>query len=285
MIEIENLDFGYRKNRMVLQDVSLHLGKGLIHGLLGKNGVGKTTLLRLIAGLSFPDGGSVRIGRFTPTDRKVDFLSDMFFLPEEFPEIRLRIDRYVKINSVFYPSFSHEDFRTYLNEFEIDDIKQRMDKLSYGTRKKVLIAFGLACHCSLMLLDEPTNGLDIPSKTQFRRVMLKAVDENSCVVISTHQVRDLHNLIDSIVILDHNNILLNADSRTITDRLYFGLGDGSEQEGDVLYSEQGIEGQYVVRVNRNHQESNLDIELLFNAALTDRQRIRELFPQDKNTVI
>ena len=277
MIEIKNLCFGYKKSKNVLENVNLNLKKGCIHGLFGKNGVGKTTLLKLIGGLVFPDSGEIKVGTFTPSERKVAFLSDLFFLPEELFELNITIDKFVKLNSVFYPNFSKSDFENYLQEFEISDTKQKLKKLSYGTKKKVLISFGLACHCKLLLFDEPTNGLDIPSKSQFRKVMLQAMTDETCVVISTHQVRDLHNLIDTVLILDDTNVLLNATNEEICNKLFFGICDTLQSKEEMLYSEDDVRGLKFVKENTENQESELDIEILFNAALANKEKFRELF--------
>ncbi|MGM9820713.1 MAG: ATP-binding cassette domain-containing protein [Candidatus Onthomorpha sp.] len=277
MVRIEDLTFGYKKNKPVLENVNLNLRKGYIHGLLGKNGIGKTTLLKLIAGLLFPDKGEIKVGEFVPSQRKVAFLYDTFFLSEDLYESRLTIEKFCKVNSVFYPNFSVSDFEDFLKDFEIEDTKQRLDKLSYGTRKKVLIAFGLACHCKLMLLDEPTNGLDIPSKSQFRKVMLKAMTDESCIIISTHQVRDLHNLIDSVLILDNTNVLLNATNEEICDKIYFGTADKINSEEKLLFSEDSLAGLRIVKENTQKQECSVDIELLFNAVFANKTRFRELF--------
>lgn len=260
-----------------MENVNLNLRKGYIHGLLGKNGIGKTTLLKLIAGLLFPDKGEITVGEFVPSQRKVAFLYDTFFLSEDLYESRLTIEKFCKVNSVFYPKFSASDFENFLKDFDIEDTKQRLDKLSYGTRKKVLIAFGLACHCKLMLLDEPTNGLDIPSKSQFRKVMLKAMTDESYIIISTHQVRDLHNLIDSVLILDNTNVLLNASNEEICDKIYFGTADKINSEEKLLFSEDSLEGLRIVKENTRKQECNIDIELLFNAVFANKTRFRELF--------
>ena len=277
MIEIKNLCFEYKKGKPVLENVNLNLKKGCIHGLFGKNGVGKTTLLKLIGGLVFPDSGEIKVETFTPSERKVAFLSDLFFLPEELFELNITIDKFVKLNSVFYPNFSKSDFENYLQEFEISNTKQKLKKLSYGTKKKVLISFGLACHCKLLLFDEPTNGLDIPSKSQFRKVMLQAMTDETCVVISTHQVRDLHNLIDSVLILDDTNVLLNATSEEICNKLFFGICDTLQSKEEMLYSEDDVRGLKFVKENTENEESELDIEMLFNAALANKEKFRELF--------
>ena len=282
MIEIKNLCFGYKKSKNVLENVNLNLKKGCIHGLFGKNGVGKTTLLKLIGGLQFPDKGEVKVGKFTPSERKVAFLADMFFISEELYDSHLTIEKYVKINSVFYPNFSQQDFETYLKDFEIEDTKQYLHKLSYGTKKKIFISFGLACHCKLILLDEPTNGLDIPSKSQFRKVILRAMSDETCVVISTHQVRDLHNLIDSVLILDDTNVLLNADGLEICNKLFFGTSNKVQSNEKLLYTEDSATGVQFVKENTENEESELNIELLFNAAFSNKTRIKELFPQTNN---
>lgn len=277
MIEIKNLCFGYKKSKNVLENVNLNLKKGCIHGLFGKNGVGKTTLLKLIGGLQFPDKGEVKVGKFTPSERKVAFLADMSFISEELYDSHLTIEKYVKINSVFYPNFSQQDFEAYLKDFEIEDTKQYLHKLSYGTKKKIFISFGLACHCKLILLDEPTNGLDIPSKSQFRKVILRAMSDETCVVISTHQVRDLHNLIDSVLILDDTNVLLNSTSEEICNKLFFGICDTLQSKEEMLYSEDDVRGLKFVKENTENEESELDIEILFNAALANKEKFRELF--------
>jgi ABC-2 type transport system ATP-binding protein len=278
MINIENVTFGYKKKKNVIDNMSLNIEKGYIHGLLGKNGTGKTTLLKLINGLLFVDEGKIIVDDFNPKDRKVKMLSQMFFLPEEFDEIKISISNYAKVYSVFYPNFSLEDFELYLNEFEITDFRQSMKNLSYGTKKKVLIAFGLATHVKYLILDEPTNGLDIPSKAQFRKIILRAMTEDTTLIISTHQVRDLHNLIDSIIIMDEAQILMNANINQITDKLWFGLAEHNE---DSIYEEDTISGKAIVTHNTNGRESNLNIELLFNAAFQNKKLIKEMFNNNK----
>ncbi|MBO6117912.1 MAG: ABC transporter ATP-binding protein [Bacteroidales bacterium] len=277
MIEIKNLKFWYKKNKTVLQDINLQLQEGKIVGLLGKNGVGKSTLLHLIAGLQFPVEGIVTADGEIPGQRKVSTLQNMFLLSEEVPETTMTIEKFVKINSVFYPKFSNDDFTSYMHEFEVTDFTLRIDKLSFGTRKKVFIAFALACNTKYLLMDEPTNGLDIPSKASFRKILRLAVSEDKLAVISTHQARDLQNILDSIVMLDNTNLLLNADDWQITEKLYFGIATGEENEDDILYSEQTIAGNQIVKVNKDASESNLDVELLFNAAFNRKDKFKSVF--------
>ncbi|MDD3286000.1 MAG: ABC transporter ATP-binding protein [Bacteroidales bacterium] len=277
MIKINDLNFSYKRNKLVTNNVNLNIQKGYIHGLLGKNGTGKTTLLKLIAGLLFPDSGKIEVMGFNPQKRQVGFLSNVFFLPEEFDVYKMSIEDYVKTHAPFYPNFSMDDFDDFLNEFEIYNKKEKLTSLSFGTRKKVIIAFGLATHSKLMILDEPTNGLDIPSKSQFRKIILKAMNEETSIIISTHQVRDLHNLIDSIIILDEGNILLNASNQEITSKLYFGVATEENAQSDIFYSEESISGNVFVKENKENLESNIDIELLFNSVFQNKERIMNLF--------
>ena len=161
--------------------------------------------------------------------------------------------------------------------FEIVDFKQNMKKMSHGQKKKVLIAFALATNCGIIFMDEPSNGLDIPSKSIFRKVMTSAADEHRQIIISTHQVRDLHSLIDTILILDQGEILLNAPVDRITEKLLFEVVDTEEEAQNALYKEDTLRGIYIVSENSAHRESKMDIELLFNAALSNRAKIKEIF--------
>ncbi|MCL2650791.1 MAG: ATP-binding cassette domain-containing protein [Candidatus Azobacteroides sp.] len=200
MIHFENVDFSYSSKVKLLSDVNLQIKPGHIHGLLGKNGEGKSTMLKLIAGLLFPQKGKIDVMDFVPRKRNPEMLRDIYFLPEELPEHLLSIALFEKIYAPFYPNFSASIFDSCLKEFEIPSKDWKMNKLSYGQKKKIFVAFGLATQTKLLLMDEPTNGLDIPSKGQFRRMVASVLDENRCVIISTHQVRDLDSLIAGIMI-------------------------------------------------------------------------------------
>jgi len=277
MIDIKNVDFSYSRNTKLLLDLSLKLETGRIHGLLGKNGEGKSTLLKLISGLVFPLKGTIDVMGFNPQRRDPEMLQDIFFLPEELPQIPLSIQNYENVYAPFYPDFSFEQFNQYLKEFDIDDKKAMLNKLSHGQKKKVFVSFGLAANTKLLLMDEPTNGLDIPSKGQFRRMVASAVDDSRCLIISTHQVRDLDSLIDSIMIMDGHEIVFNEPNENITKKLLFKVAEHNDVDDTVIYSEDSLRGLYQVRENTTGEESKLDIELLFNAVFTDKKRIMNLF--------
>jgi len=277
MIQLQNLEFSYSKKASLLSNLTLQLEAGRIHGLLGKNGEGKSTLLKLISGLVFPTQGQIEVMGFEPQKRQPEMLQEIFFLPEELPQLTLSVENYEKVYAPFYPNFSSAQFNEYLKEFDVDLKSSMLNKLSHGQKKKVMIAFGLAANTKLLLMDEPTNGLDIPSKGQFRRMVASAVNEDRCLIISTHQVRDLDSLIDSIIIMDGHEIVFNEPVENITKKLLFRVADRNETDETVIYSEDSLRGLYQVKENTSGEESKLDIELLFNAVFADKKRIMNLF--------
>lgn len=277
MITIEQLGFSYSKRTKLLSNISLQLEAGRIHGLLGKNGEGKSTLLKLISGLVFPKEGKIVTLGADPRKRAPEMLQEIFFLPEELPQLTMSIANYEKVYAPFYPNFSAEQFDGYLKEFDIDNKQAMINKLSHGQKKKVFIAFGLATNTKLLLMDEPTNGLDIPSKGQFRRMVASGVDENRCLIISTHQVHDLDSLIDNILIMEKHEIVFNQSLENITKKLLFKVSDRNDMDINVLYSEDNLRGLYQICKNPHGEESKVDIELLFNAVLNKTKEITQIF--------
>ncbi|MEX2232489.1 MAG: ABC transporter ATP-binding protein [Cyclobacteriaceae bacterium] len=248
--------------------LSLALQSGSITGLLGKNGAGKTSLLKIIAGLLFPLSGKIEVLSHEPGKRQPSFLREVFFVPEEFHLPSISIERYIAANSPFYPDFDRVLIRRLLNEFELS-AESVIDRLSYGQKKKFLISFALATKCRLLILDEPTNGLDIPSKAIFRKIMAGALDENQLVLISTHQVKDVETLIDRIIILDEGKIILEKDMMEITAQLQFSNSQVLN-DAEVLYSEM-VPGGYKTISPQVNGNSSVDIELLFNAVTKGNQ--------------
>lgn len=272
MIRFEQVAFGYRSGRL-FEGLDLELRQGAIYGLLGKNGAGKSTLLKLMTGLIFPRSGEITVLGRVPQQREPGFLSQVFFLPEEFDLPRMTMARYARVYGCFYPNFSQEQLTALLAEFEVP-AAQNLHQMSFGQKKKAFIAFAIACNTPLLLMDEPTNGLDIPSKGAFRRIIAAAADSGRTIVISTHQVRDLDQLIDAVVVLDSSEILLNATTREVAQRLQF---THLNEADEALYAEQTIHGRWGVRLNPTAEESPIDMELLFNAALANRHTFKNLF--------
>jgi len=273
MVTINNLRFSYGL-KTVFENISFNMELGKIYGLLGENGVGKTTLLRIIAGLLFPDEGNCTVMDMNPAKRLPAFLQEVFYLPEEFGFPPVKVENFAKTTGGFYPAFSMEQFREYAKEFDVD-VTRKFTELSFGQKKKALLAFGIATNAKLMLFDEPTNGLDIPSKTQFRKLIAQVTSDERTFIISTHQVRDLENLIDPIIILDYHDVLLNHSIEAISEKLYFGLREKSP--ADAFYSEHALNGFYTVEENTSGKESKVNMEQLFNAAMDNKARFKQLF--------
>lgn len=274
MIEIRDLNFGYKKTP-VFSNISLSFPEGGVYGLLGENGVGKTTLLKLICGLQRPQQGSCTVDGMTSYDRLPDMLQRIVFLPDEvlLPD-NSTPQMYVDELAPFYPKFAQGSFLHLMQEMEVEP-DRKFREMSFGQQKKSLIAASLSLGTEYVLLDEPTNGLDIPSKAQFRSILSRRAEENSTIIISTHQVKDVENLIDPIVILSNNAVLLDASVRRITECLYFEYG--AEQRSDALYSELMPQGYLNVVPNTEGVESQLNIEALFNAVLRNKNTVKELF--------
>jgi ABC-2 type transport system ATP-binding protein len=258
--------------------MDLVLKRGHIYGLLGKNGAGKSTLLKNMAGLVYPVSGQVEVLGHNPTRREPSLLREISFIPEEFYLPAVKSEQFLKANAGFYPNFDREYFYRLISEFEIP-VEQKLADMSYGQKKKYIISFGLASNTKIIIMDEPTNGLDIPSKAQFRKIMASAITDDRCVIISTHQVRDLDNLIDAVILLDEHKVALNASVNLITDSLCF--KKIKELSPDVLYGEEALGGFNVILPNTLAEDSKLDLELLFNAVLQQKEKITNLIKVDE----
>lgn len=272
MITLKELSFSYSRKKEVLDRINLEVGSGHICGLLGKNGEGKTTLLNLLSGQIFPDQGSCLVLEEIPSERNARFLQQIFLLLEEISMPEVTAIEYIKMYAAFYPTFRDDICKACVESFEIN-LSDRLSKMSRGQRKKVAITLALAAHTPLLLMDEPTNGLDIPSKATFRRLVASLIDDNQTVIISTHQVRDLESLIDTVLILDQRQILLNKTLNEIGEKLYFGPLLPEEK---ALYSEPTPQGTIGVTAREDKEETAVSLELLFNAAITYPKEIQRI---------
>ncbi len=279
MIQIKDLQFAYRRQKQSLfSGLNLELEAGNIYGLLGRNGAGKTSLLKIMSGLLFAQSGQVNVMNHEPEKRQPSFLQELFFVPEEFVLPKLSIASFQKRSAPFYPKFSEADFVKYLNTFQLAP-SAPLNTLSLGQKKKVLLSFAMATNCKLLIFDEPTNGLDIPSKSQFRKLLAGSIDEDQTYLISTHQVRDLSNLMDPIIILDQGKILFNQSQQEIAERLSFELYQQAKEPEGVLHAERVPGGYLAMSENQYGEETVLDIEVLFNAVIESPERITPLFTQ------
>ena len=273
MITIKDLGFSYG-DVPVLRNITMNLEEGRIYGLLGENGVGKTTLLTLLCGLKSAKTGSIDIDGYNPYDRKPSFLSEMFYLGDNPEAVHMKAIDYARNYGKFWEKFDLDKFTEVMSVFE-NDIDIPMHKMSYGQLKKTFISFALACNTKYLLMDEPTNGLDIPSKAQFRKAVTRYTREDAVILISTHQVRDLENIIDPIIILDRQDVLLNASVAEVSEKLYFDYT--SERNPDALYCEMIPGGNIQVCLNQTGEDSKVNLEALFNTVHQHKELIKGIF--------
>ncbi|MFL9481242.1 ATP-binding cassette domain-containing protein [Chitinophagaceae bacterium LWZ2-11] len=275
MIQFKQVQFGYKKKQELYKNLQLKVEEGCIYGLLGKNGAGKSTLLKLITGLVFAKSGNVEVLGDNPAHRHPSFLRRIFFIPEEIDTPDIDVLAFADDFAPFYPNFDKAQFLKLLQEFDVP--LSKLNQMSYGQKKKTWIALGIAANTELLILDEPTNGLDIPSKRKFRQMMAATINENRCIIISTHQVRDLDSLIDKIIIVDDGELIVNAGIDTISEKLSFKQVNDAAVIANSFYAETNLIGSSVVLLNDNIGDGKMDIELFFNAAVANKVQMKTLF--------
>ena len=274
MIQINQMQFSYKKNAPLFENLDVTMQAGKIHGLLGKNGAGKTTLLKLIAGLQYPELGTIAIDGEDAKGRSPHYLSNYFFVAEEFEMPNILLSTYVNLYAPFYKDFDKEQLNSYLEAFDIPK-ENRLSKMSYGQKKKFLISFGLATNSKVLIMDEPTNGLDIPSKSIFRKMIAQQITDERLFIISTHQIKDIEGMIDTVIVLEDGKILFNEEMNTISNKLLF--KDAVDSPENVLFSQDVLGGKRLICENTDEEDSRIDVELLFNAIVSDNQMITDVF--------
>lgn len=277
MLKINNVSYSYSlKGHKVLDDFSLSLSSGGVYGLLGPNGAGKSTLLNIIAGTLTLSHGNVTLDG-TDTRRRLPVtLTDIFFVPEEFSLPPIKLSKYARLYGAMYPRFSEDDMKRYLEMFELpSDV--RLDALSMGQKKKVFMSFAMACNTRVLLMDEPTNGLDIPGKSAFRRFIAQNMNDDRSIIISTHQVRDIDSLLDHVVIMNEASPLLNESVIDISRKLKFTTTDSKAAIESALYAKQALGGSEVILPNTDDEETELNLETLFEFAISNPEKIKLIF--------
>lgn len=276
MIEITNLTFGYKKKPELFRGTELSFVPGRIYGVLGKNGAGKTTLLKLIAGLLFPQKGKCIYNNFNVSLRKPEVLSEFYFLPEVSFLPSVKITEFLEMYAPFYTGFNKEAFSLYLESFELNR-GEVISNLSYGEKKKLALAFAFAVKSRVLLLDEPTNGLDIPAKSAFRKIISSQVTDEKVIIISTHQIKDMKNIIDQIMIIEEGDIIFDQNISDIENRLAIVQQHDAPNEDEALYYENVFGGCYALVENDEQNGTDMDLEFLFNAVIANSGKINQLF--------
>lgn len=270
MIQVNDMTFSYQGSKTkVFDHFSLSLQQNNIYGLLGKNGTGKSTLLYLMAGLLRPKSGLITVDGIEAQKRNINILKEIFIVPEEFDLPRVSLDTYVRMNEGFYPRFSREVLENCLRDFELP-LSLKLNELSMGQKKKVFMSFALAAGTQFLFMDEPTNGLDIPSKSQFRKVIANNMTEDRTLIISTHQVHDVESLLDHILILSQSKMLLNASVADICEKYSFEFRTPAEMDDTVVYAEPSLQGNAVMALRQEGSpETQMNLELLFDAVINN----------------
>jgi len=284
MLSANNITFSYsRASAPVINDVSFSVEQGCVYGLLGRNGVGKTTLLQLLAGALTPNAGWAGLSGADTRQRRPSTMSELFFMPDRLQLPAVSIKTFASVNSGFYPRFSEDAMARCLDLFKLDP-SLRLDRISLGQQKKAFMSFAIACNTSVLLMDEPTDGLDIPSKEAFRRLIAENMTDERSIVISTHQVRDLGQLLDHVLILEGNGIVLDASLSRVAERLRFVVSDSRELLGRALYARPSFSGVEMVLPNTDGSETEVELEMLFSLAIERPDVIRTQFytPQMQN---
>lgn len=304
MIQIDGLVFSYG-GRRVYDCLSLELKDGAVCGLLGRNGAGKTTLMRLVAGLLKCGDGRITVDGWVPFDRRPEFLDNVYFVPESFNAPDMPVADYAGSYGTFYSNYDGDAMMDYLHAFEVDP-RARFRKLSSGQKKKALIAFALSLNTKLLLLDEPGNGLDIPSKLCLRRMIAEYIRPDRTVVLSTHQVRDIDDIVDHVTVIDSGRLLLNSSIEGIAGKVTFEVS--GEVMPDALFSDRTASGIVNIvpgilpgsctsgdgmpggggagtggKEGSASERKGVDLEVLFNACIYGRGRFSEYIMSQDTT--
>lgn len=264
MLEIKEATYGYGSAEPVIKGVSANVAEGRIYGLFGLNGSGKTTLLKLMSGLLFPREGTVSCDGESVRDRKVATLQNIAFMPSELMFRKESIERFVSLNSVFYPMFSRSVLDDCIGEFCLDPGTPDLDMLSLGQKHRFMLSFILSLRTKFMLLDEPMNGMDIPSRSMFRRLLMRHLGEDQSIVVSTHVMTDVADIVTDVMVLRNDGSLFCAPLAGLSEKYSFGIC--SSPDG-ALYSERCAEGYRVLVKNGQGSDSEIPLDILFNAII------------------
>lgn len=264
MIAIENLTFGYGKGTPLLSNISAKLHEGRIYGLLGVNGSGKTTLLKLMSGMLFPVQGRITADGLDTAARDAATSGKIFYMQAEFKFGRQSLEKFIALHRAFYPGFSDEILGDCLEESGINPKTGDLGVLSTGEKRKFLFSIALACGAEYLLMDEPLNGMDIPSRSLFRKLLLKHLGEDRMALISTHTPAEIENILSDILILDGKGGMLAKSSEEISDSWSFGYAGSDE---GALYSEPCAGGYRTIRKRGEDEAGAIDLEMFFNAAI------------------
>lgn len=291
MIEINNLSLGFVKSngihstrvnleavKPVLENLSLTIEPGHVYGLIGRNGAGKTSLMNCITGILtfkrkhqpiYLDG--VKLNVNNPNDH-----AKLFYVTDTISSIHILADAFANTLACFYPNFSVESYKEYMEMFRMDR-NVFLDELSLGEKKSVFLSYAFASGAPYIIMDEPTNGLDITSRKVFRKLIASYMTPDRAIVISTHHINEISSLLDHILILDKRHLVFDRSVMETGSVLSFIESDDEDLRQQALYSMKSAYGNRMILPNTGGTDSEIDYELLFEAVLENGKAINELF--------
>jgi len=220
--------------KQVLNDFSMILEEGKVYGLLGKNGEGKTTLIRMIMGIIPSDKGKILYKGKEITFNQPSYKKEVGYIPEESIFFGwMTIKELMAFNSSFYPKWNAQKARDLLNRFELDE-KFRIKNLSRGMKLKLGLIVALAAEPELLILDDPTSGMDVPTRHDFLKGIIREIlDEGTTILFSSHLVHELEGIIDHLGILHHGQLILEENFEQVKNNAKKGhlVFDGTVPDG------------------------------------------------------
>ena len=208
LLEINNLNKSF-DNKEILKDINLSIQSGKIIGLLGKNGVGKTTLIKLINDLLTPTSGEIlikgqKIG--VETKKVISYLPERTYLNKQ-----MKVSEVISYFEDFYDNFDSEKAKKLLKDLDLD-INQKLAKMSKGMQEKVQLVLVMSRNADLYVLDEPLGGVDPATRDYILDTILSNFNENASVIISTHLISDIEKILDEVIFIDKGQIVLQSDA-------------------------------------------------------------------------
>jgi ABC-2 type transport system ATP-binding protein len=208
LLEIKDLNKSF-DNKEILKDINLSVQSGKIIGLLGKNGVGKTTLIKLINDLLTPTSGEIlikgqKIG--VETKKVISYLPERTYLNKQ-----MKVSEVISYFEDFYENFDSEKAKKLLKDLDLD-INQKLTKMSKGMQEKVQLILVMSRNADLYVLDEPLGGVDPATRDYILDTILSNFNENASVIISTHLISDIEKILDEVIFIDKGQIVLQSNA-------------------------------------------------------------------------